>query len=149
LEGSVTIREFAPDDVDAILLIQSRCPEAAQWSRADYASVAGEGVRGWVWQQGPTVLGFLVARAAADELEILNLGVLPEARRQGVGHLLLEIALHWGRASGAARAFLEVRESNEPARLFYEAQGFFVAGRRPVYYAEPPEAALILSLPLA
>lgn len=149
MEGPVTIRAFAPGDVDAVLLIQSRCLEVAQWSRADYARVAEEGVGGWVVQQGPGILGFLVARAAADELEILNLGVLPQARRQKIGRLLLEAALHWGRVSGAARAFLEVRESNEPARLFYEAQGFIVTGRRPLYYAQPPEAALVLSLSLA
>lgn len=149
MEGPVTIRPFAPGDVDAILLIQSRCLEAAQWSRADYLRLAEQGIGGWVGQHGPDVLGFLVARAAADELEILNLGVLPEVRRQGMGRLLLEAALHWGRASGAARAFLEVRESNEPARLFYEAQGFTVGGRRPLYYAQPPEAALVLSFSLA
>lgn len=149
MEGPVTIRALAPGDVDAVLLIQSRCPEAAQWSRADHARVGEEEVRGWVVLQGRGVLGFLVARTAADELEILNLGVLPQARRRGMGRLLLEAALHWGRASGAARAFLEVRESNEPARLFYEAQGFVVAGRRPLYYAQPPEAALVLSLALA
>jgi ribosomal protein S18 acetylase RimI-like enzyme len=145
----VTIRPFAPGDVDAVLLIQSCCPEVAQWSRADYVRVGVEGVRGWVGQQGPIVLGFLVARVAADELEILNLGVQPQARRQGTGRLLLEAALDWGRASGAARAFLEVRESNQPARLFYEAQGFIVAGRRSLYYAQPPQAALVLSLSLA
>jgi ribosomal-protein-alanine acetyltransferase len=148
VEGPVTIRAFAPDDVDAVLEIQKRCPEAAHWSRADYARVAEGGVRGWVVQQGPGILGFLVARAASDELEIFNLGVIPQARRQGMGRLLLEAALHWGRASGAARAFLEVRESNEPARLFYEAQGFVVAGRRHLYYAHPAEDALVLSLSL-
>jgi ribosomal-protein-alanine N-acetyltransferase len=149
VEGPVTIRAFGPGDVDAVLLIQSRCLETAQWSRADYVRIAQEGVGGWVAQQGPGVLGFLVARAAADELEILNLGVLPPARRQGVGRLLLEAALHWGRVSGAARAFLEVRESNKPARLFYKAQGFIVTGRRPLYYVRPPEAALVLSLSFA
>jgi ribosomal-protein-alanine N-acetyltransferase len=149
VEGPVTIRSLAANDVVAVLEIQARCLEAAQWSRADYARIAEEGVRGWVVQQGPSVLGFLVARAAADELEILNLGVIPQARRQGMGRLLLDAALRWGHASGAARAFLEVRESNEPARLFYEAKGFIVAGRRPLYYAHPAEDALVLSLALA
>ena len=45
---------------------------------------------------------------------------------------------------GARRATLEVRRSNEPARLLYERFGFSVAGVRTAYYTKPVEDALIL-----
>jgi ribosomal-protein-alanine N-acetyltransferase len=44
---------------------------------------------------------------------------------------------------------LEVRPSNHAALAFYRAQGFAVTGRRPRYYADPVEDAVLLALNLA
>jgi len=52
--------------------------------------------------------------------------------------------LKQGALLGARRATLEVRRSNEAARLLYERFGFSVAGVRPEYYSKPVEDALIL-----
>ena len=79
-----------------------------------------------------------------DELHINNLAVKPEARRLGAGTALLERVLHEGARLGVRRVTLEVRRSNEPARLLYERFGFFVAGVRPAYYTKPVEDALVL-----
>ena len=49
-----------------------------------------------------------------------------------------------GASSARARATLEVRRSNEPARLLYERFGFTVAGVRRGYYTKPVEDALVL-----
>ena len=57
---------------------------------------------------------------------------------------LLERVLAYGFASGAERATLEVRRSNDPARLLYERFGFAVAGIRRAYYTKPVEDALVL-----
>jgi len=70
--------------------------------------------------------------------------VLPDVRRTGIGSSLLEFVLKKGRELGARRATLEVRRSNEVARLLYERFGFSVAGVRPAYYSKPVEDALIL-----
>jgi ribosomal-protein-alanine N-acetyltransferase len=70
--------------------------------------------------------------------------VLPDVRRTGIGSSLLEFVLKKGRELGARRATLEVRRSNEVARLLYERFGFSVAGVRPGYYSKPVEDALIL-----
>ena len=82
-------------------------------------------------------------------MEILNLAVDPAKRRLGAGRALAQAALAEGAARGAARAFLEVRESNAAALAFYARLGFSVAGRRPDYYRDPQEAAILMARGLA
>lgn len=138
-----------PGDVAAVVAIQQASPEAAGWSPADYEQAAKEQACVTVAEGPGGIIGFLVARAVADELEILNMAVRPEFRRQGVASRLLADALEFGRTAGATRAFLEVRESNCGARGFYERHGFAVCGRRTRYYSEPVEDALVLARHLA
>jgi ribosomal-protein-alanine N-acetyltransferase len=138
MEG-LTIRPLRPADADAIERITGESPEAAHWSAEGYLALPG-----WVAENASGVLGFLLARVAADEMEILNLAVTPSARQQGVGSALLGAAVAHGSRSGAFRVFLEVRESNLGARRFYERHGFLVTGRRPRYYRGPDEDALIM-----
>lgn len=101
---------------------------------------------GWVSEDERGVTGFLVAHKLVSEAEILNLAVHPEARRKGIGSQLIDAAIEWSRGLGAENVFLEVRASNANAIRFYERQGFVVAGKRPRYYSEPAEDALVLSL---
>ena len=76
--------------------------------------------------------GFVLARAAADEVEVLLVAVAPAARRRGIARRLLEAAL--ARAARARVAHLEVRVSNTAAIALYEGLGFVAEGRRPRYY---------------
>ena len=79
-------------------------------------------------------MGFVILRHAADEAEILSIGVLPAVRRQGVGRTLLAAAVEHAGAAGAAAIFLEVGEDNAIARALYEMAGFVPVGRQPDYY---------------
>lgn len=90
------------------------------------------------------VAGYVVARAVADEGEILNLAVAPAGRRHGVGRALVRAVLHALGTRGVRDVFLEVRESNAAARALYAAHGFREVGRRPRYYRRPAEDAIIL-----
>ena len=141
----MTLRPLGPGDVEAIAAILAGSPEAAQWPRAECERAARGQGPGWVEENGGGIVGFLVARRAADEIEILNLAVAPEARRKGVARRLVGEALVWGKSSGARRAFLEVRESNRAAIRLYESLGFVGAGRRARYYANPVEDGLLLA----
>ncbi len=87
--------------------------------------------------------GFVMARVAADEAEILTLAVVPEARRRGVGGALLAGALAAAAARGAVAMFLEVSERNAAARALYAAAGFTPAGRRRRYYADGADALVL------
>ncbi|MBZ5559276.1 MAG: ribosomal protein S18-alanine N-acetyltransferase [Acidobacteriia bacterium] len=90
------------------------------------------------------VVGFCSFWRILDELHINNLAVLPEHRRTGVGSALLAHVLKEGERLGAHRATLEVRRSNDAARLLYERFGFSVRGVRQAYYTGPVEDALVL-----
>lgn len=92
---------------------------------------------------GP-LLGYVVAWFVADEGEIANLAVAPEARGKGIGAKLLDTALSEGRARGAGAIFLEVRDSNRAARQLYASRGFVEVGRRKAYYRRPIEDAIVL-----
>lgn len=114
------------------------------WSATDFReSVAGGGVV-LVAALESTVVGYVVARVAADEGEILNLAVAKTYQRSGVGRGLVRAALKLLGASGARTVYLEVRESNAAARHLYEGLGFEVVRRRNDYYRRPVEAALVL-----
>jgi ribosomal-protein-alanine N-acetyltransferase len=145
--GILSIRSMEARDVPAVMSIQSACPEIAQWTVRDYARVAEGDMAGWVAEE-PELAGFIVARRVASDLEILNFAVRPEARRRGIGAALLRGMKAWGSTFSAEKAFLEVRISNLAAIRFYERSGFEVTGRRPRYYSEPIEDALVLTASL-
>ncbi len=88
------------------------------------------GAFGFVAEAG----GFILARAASDESEILTLAVDPTVRRVGLGRSLVVCALTEAAARGARMMFLEVSERNDAARALYEACGFVEVGRRRGYY---------------
>jgi len=142
------IRKIENRDVDAILAIQSACPEIAQWTAWDYVRVARGEMVGWVADNEGIVAGFLVARRIVSEIEILNFAVRPDARWRGIGTALLREAFAWGKACGAETALLEVRASNLAALSFYEQHGFRTTGRRKQYYAAPTEDGLELTASL-
>jgi ribosomal-protein-alanine N-acetyltransferase len=95
--------------------------------------------------------GFVAARVAADEAELLMIGVDPAARCRGVGRSLLAAAMAAACGAGAARMVLEVAEPNAPALALYRAAGFEVVGRRTDYYEFPncSAAAAIMARRLA
>jgi [ribosomal protein S18]-alanine N-acetyltransferase len=95
-----------------------------------------------------SILGFIAARLAADELHINNMAVREGLRQNGIGALLLGTALKEGRRRGARRSFLEVRASNNAAQSLYLKFGFQFSGRRPHYYADPMEDALVMTAAL-
>lgn len=98
--------------------------------------------------------GFILARVAGDEAEILTLAVRPSARRRGTARALVAAAASHAQQRGAQVIFLEVGIANNAAMALYRCLGFTDAGRRKGYYARPgaaPEDALVLrsNLPLS
>ncbi len=87
--------------------------------------------------------GFVLARVAADEAEILTLAVTPGARRRGLGGVLLRAAWLRAMAGGAGCLFLEVAEDNAAARALYAAMGFVQVGRRRGYYGAGADALVL------
>jgi ribosomal-protein-alanine acetyltransferase len=130
------IRRGAASDLDAVAVIQARCPEAAQWDVTGYLQY-----HLLVAVREGQVEGFLVSRLAGeDECEILNLGVDPEFRRRGLARGLVGTLVSGFRGG----VYLEVRESNQAARNLYNSMGFQEVSCRQGYYDTPPEAAIVM-----
>lgn len=91
-----------------------------------------------------TVRAFCVCWVIFDELHINTLAVAPDSRRSGLATFLLRQVMAQAAAAGARKATLEVRASNTAALALYARLGFHVAARRPRYYTQPVEDALIL-----
>lgn len=119
--------------------------EALIASEAVYGSAAlEEGAR-------PRLIGFSLARRAADEAEILTIAVGKSHRRQGIGAELLKHQAGELRRHGVRKIFLEVDEGNEAARGLYARHGYVQVGMRPGYYrtaAGAPANALLLACDL-
>ena len=80
--------------------------------------------------------GFILLRVAADEAEIISIGIVPESRRNGLASNLLQEAIKRVVMRNAIKMLFEVAENNVAARAFYEKFGFQIIGRRSGYYRQ-------------
>lgn len=83
--------------------------------------------------------GFVLARQAGGEAEVLTIAVAPAARRQGVARALLAAMC----AACDGPVFLEVAEDNLPATRLYAEAGFALCGRRRDYYGARRDALVL------
>jgi len=81
-----------------------------------------------------SIIGFALCRVAADECELLSLGVAPEHRARGIGAQLVSASMARAVANKARWFFLEVAEDNRPALRLYQEFGLAQVGRRLDYY---------------
>src|SRR5580658_4631224 len=144
----VTIRSAALKDVPAILALERSAPEAAHWTSEQYNKLVESGVvlvAEEAVEKAGKLCGFVCAKAVAGEWEIENVAVSAELLRRGIADELVRELIHRAK-NDAAAVLLEVRESNLPARRLYEKHGFRKVGRRPLYYRDPAEDAILYAL---
>ena len=82
------------------------------------------------------ILGFVLARAAAGEAEILTIAVSPRWQGRGLGRRLMDAVLTKAHGERVESVFLEVDETNRSAIALYRKLGFFEVGGRPDYYRD-------------
>ena len=92
----------------------------------------------------PSIVAYTFLRRVENELHILKIAVTPALRRRGIGTWFLNRCFTMGAQQGADSVYLEVRPSNIPAIKLYEKLGFDEIGRRPNYYTDSNEDALIM-----
>lgn len=143
------IRPAIAADIPAMMGLEKHSVTAAHWSRQQYDTIFGQRSPrrlALLIEEESAVQGFLIASAMDLEWEIENIAVAGSARRRGLGTRLVGEFLDLARTQGAQAVFLEVRESNRAARGLYEKWGFLERGRRPRYYREPEEDAIVYRL---
>ena len=139
-------------DLDQIMAIEE-ASFSAPWSRKafeaellgnDFSTIlmASKRVPG---ENRHEVIGYVCVWIVFEELRFMNLAVSPNARRQGIGRLLVLHAVNLGLSKDTKRALLEVRESNQAARTLYSCIGFAMYGKRRAYYTNQVEDAILMS----
>jgi ribosomal protein S18 acetylase RimI-like enzyme len=88
----------------------------------------------------------LIASSHIAELE--SVVVSASARRAGIGRALCRAVFDWFRSQGATEVVLEVRAASAAAIALYAGLGFIPAARRPRYYRDPDDDALLMRLQL-
>jgi ribosomal-protein-alanine N-acetyltransferase len=136
------IRPAVLDDIAAIRALEQEAPSAAHWPAEEYAKLIASGVV-LVAEQGAELCGFVCAKSVCSEWELENIVVASSLLRRGVADSLMRALLDHAERSVASKIFLEVRESNPPARRLYEKHGFRETGRRRSYYQGPCEDAIV------
>ena len=91
------------------------------------------------------VVGYCGFWVVAQEAHISTIAVEPRYRRQGIGQFLLVTAIEKAMELDATLVSLEVRVSNLGAQNLYRKYGFRKVGRRPRYYSDNREDALIMT----
>lgn len=143
------VEPLAPDDAEAMSRVHAEGFFRA-WGPHEFAELMEQPtVFGYAARKegDRELLGFVLARLAAGEGEILTIAVKGACRGRGLGWLLMDAVLRALHRERAEALFLEVDESNGPAVRLYRRLGFHVVGARPRYYRENhgrPTNALVM-----
>lgn len=138
------IRRAHPDDAGAISEMEKNIFNDP-WSEKDIFSYicSSTGMCFTALEDGEPI-AYIIGQKIAPEAEIYRIAVREDKRERGIGYRLLSYALKTERGSGVETVFLEVRESNIPARALYKAYGFEEISIRNNYYQNPSENAVIM-----
>jgi ribosomal-protein-alanine N-acetyltransferase len=145
---NVAIRKMTIEDVPAVAQID-RLSFTLPWPEHSfqYEVLENRVARCFVAEtEENRIAGMVVSWIIVDELHIATIAIHPDFRRMGIGARILTEALAEGRAAGARLAFLEVRATNEAAQAMYRKFGFEVTGKRPRYYKDNGEDAILMTL---
>jgi len=134
----VSLAPAGPGHAAVISALHGICFGSTVETPWDEAAIAGllamPGAFAFVAHRHESPMGFVLARQAADEAEIITIGTHPAARRQGVAGALLDQTIQAATKDGARRIFLEVAADNTAALAFYKVRKFNVCGCRKGYY---------------
>lgn len=150
-QPDVRLRPMRTADLDALMPFEQQMFGPEAWSRQGYLDELGD----------TELRYYLVAETAEHELlgtaglltigetaQILTVGVLPAARRHGIGRLLVRALVAEARRRRATEVLLEVREDNQAAQRLYAGEGFAVLGRRRGYYEQGRVDAITMRYPI-
>lgn len=138
------IRKMNLGDVSAIAELEKLC-FSDPWSEKSIASEVDNRLSYWlVAEVDGVVAGYVGSQTVLDAADMMNLAVSPDYRRRGIGQALVNALVEHLQQNKVIALLLEVRVSNAPAIALYESLGFEQVGRRPKYYHNPREDALIL-----
>lgn len=138
------IRDMKAQDVPEVAALEKVC-FCDPWSEQSIASELNNRLADWlVAEIDGHVAGYIGSQTVLDMTDMMNIAVAPDFRRQGVAEALVCALVSRLKNNGVIGLMLEVRVSNAAAIALYHKLGFSQVGRRPSYYRNPKEDALIL-----
>lgn len=138
------IRRAVPDDAPDIAEIEREI-FSDPWSEKDiFSYICSEGGMCYSALVDGRVVAYIIGRVIAPEGEIYRIATKEKFRRRGIAYRLLDYAAKTEKGKGLECLFLEVRESNTPARNLYHSYGFREVGLRKNYYSSPTENAVVM-----
>lgn len=142
----IIFRPMTEADVDAVFAAELRI-YPFPWTRGNFLDSVRSEYRNWVCEDNGALVGYAVVTVTLDEAQLLNISVVPERRRQGLGLALMEHLMADVARRGVKTLFLEVRPSNAAGRAMYDGLGFTRIGERRDYYpaAGGRENAIVMS----
>ncbi|MBI3145435.1 MAG: ribosomal protein S18-alanine N-acetyltransferase [Pseudogulbenkiania sp.] len=145
----ITFRPATAADMPGLAALEAAAT-AHGWSERQYRDSLAAGHAFLLLEIDGQLCGHAVAMAVLDEAELLTIVIAAEKQGQGLGRTLLGRLLEQLRQLGCTRLFLEVRESNRPARALYANSGFSETGLRKHYYptAAGREHAVLMEIEL-
>ncbi len=140
----ITFTGMRPEHTAQIAELEKLC-FSMPWDENSIASELKNDLALWmVALEDDRVVGYIGSQTVCGETDVMNIAVHPDRRRRGLGEILIEQLIVELKKRGSISLTLEVRASNEPAIGLYTKLGFRQVGRRPNYYRNPKEDALIL-----
>ncbi|MFB6346493.1 MAG: ribosomal protein S18-alanine N-acetyltransferase [bacterium] len=140
----MTVRKMLVEDIQQVAEVEEECfprPWNQEALYRDYAQNPSSYF--YVMEDDNSIVGHLGLWRRDDHVHVTTLAVRSDHRRQGVGTSLINRV----REDFPDRDItLEVRKSNDTAQQFYKKLGFQVTGRRPDYYTNNGEDAIVMSL---
>lgn len=137
------IRKMKPEDVSSIARLEQIC-FSDPWSENSIKTELHNPLSYWlVADDNGSIAGYVGSQSVLDSADMMNIAVAPEYRRQGIGRMLINSLISYLQEQNVIALLLEVRVSNTDAISLYQKLGFEQVGRRPRYYHNPREDALI------
>lgn len=141
---SVSIRDMLASDIAEVIAIE-RSAFTDAWTAGVFAEELDAPRRALlVAEEEGVIVGYAVIMVVEEEAHLMNLAVSAGRRGGGVGRALARSAFERAAGLGAARVTLEVRPGNDAAIRLYESMGLRSVGRRPGYYLDTGEDAVIM-----
>ena len=144
---NLMIRKMTLDDIPAVVQLD-RISFSLPWPERSFRFELTDNPasRCWVAEIDGKLVGMIVVWLLVDEAHVATLATHPDFRRRGIATRLLSYALRNLIAEGARSSFLEVRVSNIVAQEMYRKLGYKESGRRPRYYKDNDEDAILMNL---
>ena len=141
------IRKMTLEDVPGVIDLDQKS-FSLPWPERSFRFelTANSASRSWVADLDGKIVGMIVVWLIIDEVHVATLATHPDFRRRGIAKKLLAHALRHLMDDGARSSFLEVRESNIAAQEMYRKFGYEASGRRPRYYKDNDEDAILMNL---